>query len=43
MDIKIDKGSRGFSDGVPIDHVETAKSRVIIHNLEAEWWLLAVC
>ena len=32
----------GFSDGAPVDSVETEKSRIIIHNLETEWWLLAV-
>ncbi|KAL9102326.1 MAG: hypothetical protein Q9163_002506 [Psora crenata] len=30
----------GFSDGAPVDTIETEKSRIVIHNLETEWWLL---
>ena len=34
---------RSFSDGKPIDSIETEKSRIILHELETDWWLLAVC
>jgi hypothetical protein len=34
--------SRGFSDGAPVDAIETEKSRVIAHELEPGWWILAV-
>ncbi|KAL6863955.1 hypothetical protein J3F83DRAFT_180014 [Trichoderma novae-zelandiae] len=33
--------SRGFSDGAPVDTIETEKSRVIAHELEPGWWILA--
>ncbi|EGR45522.1 uncharacterized protein TRIREDRAFT_68104 [Trichoderma reesei QM6a] len=33
--------SRGFSDGAPVDAIETEKSRVIAHELEPGWWILA--
>jgi hypothetical protein len=33
---------RGFSDGSAVDTVETEKSRIILHELEAGWWVLAV-
>jgi hypothetical protein len=33
---------RSFSDGGAVDTVETEKSRIILHELEAGWWILAV-
>ncbi|RQM05561.1 hypothetical protein DH86_00001581, partial [Scytalidium sp. 3C] len=33
--------ARSFSEGKPVDVVETHKSRMIIHELEADWWILA--
>lgn len=34
--------SRTFSDGQAVDSVETEKSRIVIHELEKGWWILAV-
>ena len=34
---------RSFSNGKPVDSIETERSRVILHELEMDWWLLAVC
>lgn len=34
---------RSFSNGKPVDSIETEKSRIILHELEVDWWLLAVC
>jgi len=33
---------RSFSDGRSVDTIETEKSRIILHELEAGWWILAV-
>jgi hypothetical protein len=33
---------RSFSGGKAVDTVETAKSRIILHELEPGWWILAV-
>jgi len=33
---------RSFSDGRAVDTVETEKCRIILHELEAGWWILAV-
>ncbi|KAL9601295.1 MAG: hypothetical protein Q9219_002590 [cf. Caloplaca sp. 3 TL-2023] len=33
--------AKTFSDGQAVDSIETEKSRIILHNLEAEWWFLA--
>ncbi len=33
---------RSFSDGQAVDTVETEKSRIVLHELEAGWWILAV-
>ncbi len=33
---------RSFSGDRPVDTIETEKSRVILHELEPGWWLLAV-
>lgn len=34
--------SRGFADEASLDTVDTEKSRVITHELEPGWWILAV-
>ena len=34
---------RNFSNGKAVDAIETEKSRVILHELEPDWWILAVC
>ena len=34
--------SRGFADGAAVDTIETEKSRVVLHELEPGWWILAV-
>lgn len=31
-----------FADGRSVDTVETEKSRIILHELESGWWILAV-
>lgn len=33
---------KSFSGGKPVDSIETEKSRIILHELEAGWWILAV-
>jgi hypothetical protein len=33
---------RSFSDGQSVDTIETEKSRIVLHELEAGWWILAV-
>ncbi|KAI1810875.1 hypothetical protein GGS20DRAFT_565618 [Poronia punctata] len=33
--------SRGFSDGKPVDTIETEKTRVVLQELEPGWWILA--
>ncbi|KAG5937239.1 hypothetical protein E4U53_000044 [Claviceps sorghi] len=33
--------SRGFANGASLDSVDTEKSRVVTHELEPGWWLLA--
>ncbi|KAI9739437.1 MAG: hypothetical protein M1818_005125 [Claussenomyces sp. TS43310] len=32
---------KSFSGGKPVDTIETQKSRVILHEVEAGWWILA--
>ncbi|KAL3424329.1 hypothetical protein PVAG01_03609 [Phlyctema vagabunda] len=32
---------RSFSDGKSIDTIETEKSKIILHELETGWWILA--
>ncbi|KAF4631063.1 hypothetical protein G7Y89_g7073 [Cudoniella acicularis] len=32
---------RSFSDGKSIDTIETEKSRIVLHELESGWWILA--
>jgi len=33
---------RSFSDGASVDTIETETSRIVLHELEAGWWVLAV-
>ncbi|OXV09560.1 hypothetical protein Egran_02677 [Elaphomyces granulatus] len=33
--------AKNFSEGRPMDYVETEKSRVVLHELEENWWILA--
>ncbi|KAG9249942.1 uncharacterized protein F5Z01DRAFT_667829 [Emericellopsis atlantica] len=33
--------SRGFADGAAVDTVDMDKSRVLLHELEPGWWILA--
>jgi len=33
--------SRGFADGAAVDSVDTDKTRVVLHELEPGWWILA--
>lgn len=33
---------RNFSNGQPVDNVETEKSRIVLYELESDWWILAV-
>ena len=35
--------NRSFSNGDAVDFIETEKCRIILHELEAGWWILAVC
>lgn len=37
-----EQADRSFSDGEPVDSVETEKSRIILQELEKGWWILAV-
>ncbi|KAL9621068.1 MAG: hypothetical protein Q9160_004453 [Pyrenula sp. 1 TL-2023] len=32
---------RNFSDGQAVDSIETEKSRIVLHELEPDWWILA--
>lgn len=34
--------ARSFSSGEAVDSVETHKSRIVLHELEQGWWILAV-
>lgn len=34
---------RDFAGGEAVDAIDTEKSRIVLHNLEGDWWLLAVC
>ena len=34
--------NRSFSNGDTVDFVETAKCRILLHELEKGWWVLAV-
>ncbi|EME83916.1 uncharacterized protein MYCFIDRAFT_95901, partial [Pseudocercospora fijiensis CIRAD86] len=33
--------ARSFSDGQPVDHIDTEKTRTVLHELELGWWILA--
>lgn len=33
---------RSFSDGRAVDTIETEKCRIVLHELESGWWILAV-
>lgn len=33
---------RNFSGGKPVESVDTEKSRIVLHELEKDWWILAV-
>lgn len=33
--------SRGFADGAAVDNIDTERSRVVLHELEPGWWILA--
>lgn len=33
---------QGFTDGASVDSIETETTRVIVHELESGWWILAV-
>jgi hypothetical protein len=35
-------GYRTFSGGRAVDSVDTEKSRIVMHELEPGWWVLAV-
>ena len=34
--------AKTFSEGKSMDTIETEKSRIILHEIEAGWWILAV-
>ncbi|KAL6415335.1 Vacuolar fusion protein CCZ1 like protein [Ilyonectria robusta] len=34
--------SRGFAGGANLDTIDTEKARVVLHELEPGWWILAV-
>lgn len=34
--------SRGFANGEPVNTIETEKTRVVLHEVEPGWWILAV-
>jgi hypothetical protein len=34
--------AKSFSNGEAVDSVETHKSRIVLHELEHGWWILAV-
>ena len=34
--------ARDFASGEAVDAIATEKSRIVLHNLEGTWWLLAV-
>jgi len=37
-----DQEPRNFSEGKAVDYVETERSRIVLHELEKNWWILAV-
>ena len=34
--------SKDFADGATVDAIDTDKTRVVLHELEPGWWILAV-
>jgi len=40
--IVTEQAARSFSKGEPVDSIETERSRVVLHDLEQGWWILAV-
>lgn len=34
--------SRDFADGASVNAIETEKTRVVVHELEPGWWIIAV-
>ena len=40
--IVTEQAARSFSKGEPVDSIETERSRVVLHELEQGWWILAV-
>ncbi|KKZ66096.1 hypothetical protein EMCG_08161 [[Emmonsia] crescens] len=40
-DDKVDNNEKNFSNGEAVDTVETEKSRIVLHELETGWWILA--
>lgn len=34
---------KNFSDDQSVDTIETEQTRVVLHELEPGWWILAVC
>lgn len=37
-----ERADRSFSDREAVDSIDTEKSRIVLHELEAGWWVLAV-
>ena len=37
-----EKTDRSFSNGEPVDSIETEKSRIVLRELDSGWWILAV-
>ncbi|QDS76323.1 hypothetical protein FKW77_002542 [Venturia effusa] len=33
--------AKSFANGKPVDQVETEKSRIVMHELESGWWIIA--
>ncbi|KIW05274.1 uncharacterized protein PV09_03806 [Verruconis gallopava] len=33
--------AKSFANGQPVDSIDTEKSRIVVHELEANWWILA--
>jgi len=42
VDVAAKYDVRTFSNGQPVDSVETEKSRIVLKELEQNWWILAV-
>lgn len=42
LDVVLRFEIRDFSRNEPIESIDTEKSRIVLHNLEGNWWLLAV-